>query len=119
MKKTPPKKSRGRENQRIPYSWILSPSYRDRNDLSKVGLGGVMTEKVADLSVDELKAIIHEIVENTLKGLLVDPDESMDLHPDFRDEVLSSIEEMKKGSTRKSFDEVADTFGFSNLNDDR
>ena len=42
------------------------------------------SEKVADLTVDEFRALVQEIVVHTLSEMLGDPDEGAELREDFR-----------------------------------
>ena len=49
------------------------------------------SEKVADLTVDEFKALVQEIVVHTLSEMLGDPDEGAELREDFAEELRSAV----------------------------
>ena len=49
------------------------------------------SEKVADLTVDEFKALVQEIVVHTLSEMLGDPDEGAELREDFAEELRSAL----------------------------
>ena len=47
--------------------------------------------KVADLTVDEFRALVQEIVVHTLSEMLGDPDEGAELREDFAEELRSAL----------------------------
>ena len=47
--------------------------------------------KVADLSVNEFKELVREVVLQTLSEMIVDPDEGMELRDDFAEELQHSL----------------------------
>lgn len=49
------------------------------------------SEKVADLTVDEFRALVQEIVVHTLSAMLGDPDEGAELREDFAEELRSAL----------------------------
>lgn len=49
------------------------------------------SEKVADLTVDEFRALVQEIVVHTLSEMLGDPDEGAELREDFAEELRSAL----------------------------
>ncbi len=51
--------------------------------------------KVADLTVDELKAVIRETVAQLLAELLSDPDEGLQLNESFTEELVAALKEPK------------------------
>ena len=53
--------------------------------------------RVSDLSIDELKNIIREIVEQTIADLIADPDEGLALRPDLQKDLQKSIESIRLG----------------------
>ncbi len=50
-------------------------------------------QTVKDLSIEELKAIIGEVVEDKLRKLLGDPDAGLALHPEIQDRLLKDLQE--------------------------
>ena len=50
-----------------------------------------MTARVSDLSVDELRVLIQEVVRQTLNDVFRDPDDSLELREDFRSEMQASF----------------------------
>ena len=56
--------------------------------------------KVADLTVDELKGLIKEVVTQALPEVLRDPDEGLELRPEAADQLRRSLAAMKAGNLR-------------------
>jgi len=54
--------------------------------------------KVADLTVDELKGLIKEVVTQALSEVLSDPDEGLELRPEAADQLRRSLTAMKAGT---------------------
>ncbi len=52
--------------------------------------------KISDLTVEELKSIIQEIVRETLLEIL-DPDQGLEVREDLLEELRESMERVKKG----------------------
>ena len=82
------------------------------NDSAKIG--GTMT-KVADLTVDELRELlqetIRELVEEVIEerlGTLVDPDEGLQLRPEFAESLEAYLASDRRGDDA---DEVFRSFG--------
>ena len=53
--------------------------------------------KVSDLSIDELKNIIREVVEQTITDLIVDPDEGLELRQEIQISLKESMESIRSG----------------------
>jgi hypothetical protein len=68
-------------------------------------------ERVGDLTVAELRELMHTVVEEVLEerlGMLTDPDEGLELRP----EVVQSLEAFLAGNQRgKKADEVFESLG--------
>jgi hypothetical protein len=62
--------------------------------------------KVADLTVDELKAIIRDIVDEALMDY--DPDYGLELRPDFEARLMASLASADEGAP---LDEVVKKLG--------
>ena len=52
---------------------------------------------VSDLTVDELKALVHETVEQALAELLADPDKGLALRDDIKFALQRSVREVSEG----------------------
>jgi hypothetical protein len=52
---------------------------------------------VADLSVDEFKSLIREVVEQTINDMIADPDEGLDLRDDVKHLLQTSISSYQSG----------------------
>ncbi len=50
-------------------------------------------QTVKDLSIEELKAIIGEVVEEKLRELLTDPDAGLALRPEVQTRLLKDLQE--------------------------
>ncbi len=50
-------------------------------------------QTVKDLSVEELKALIGEVVEGTLREILSDPDGGLALRPEIRERLLRDLQD--------------------------
>ena len=62
--------------------------------------------KVADLTVEELRALIKEAVQEELRWVLGDPDKGLELRPEFEARVQASLASME----RVPFEEVKKRF---------
>ena len=54
--------------------------------------------KVKDLSIDELKALIQEAVEEKFEELLGDPDYGLELKPEIKQQLERSLTAKAKGT---------------------
>lgn len=50
-------------------------------------------QTVKDLSIEELKVIIGDVVEEKLRELLIDPDAGLALRPEVQDRLLRDLQE--------------------------
>lgn len=66
---------------------------------------------VSDLTVDELKELIREVVTQTLSGVLSDPDEGLELRPEAGNQLRRSLAAMKAEKRGASLQEVAAKLG--------
>ena len=67
--------------------------------------------RVADLTVDELRGLIREVVVNTITELLSDPDEGLELREDIRASLKRSIAAVKAGAKTTRAEAVAAKLG--------
>lgn len=63
---------------------------------------GIGLMRVADLTVDELRALIREVVHEQLRDLLADPDKGLEL----TDEIRTRLQFSLTASDRIPFEEV-------------
>ncbi|GIV79850.1 hypothetical protein FKZ61_002905 [Litorilinea aerophila] len=73
-----------------------------------------MTEpKVAELTVQELKQLVREVVLQTLLEVMGDPDEGLELREDFAAELQRSLAEVEAGEETIPAQEVAKRLGLT------
>lgn len=68
-------------------------------------------QKIADLTTDELRAIIREAVIETLHDFTEDPDEGLELREDFALKLEASIKAVEDGQPTISAEEIARKHG--------
>lgn len=71
------------------------------------------TSTVAELTVDEFKELVHEVVIQSLTELLGDPDEGMVLREDLAEELRQSIKEVEAGGDTIALSDVLKNLGSS------
>ena len=67
--------------------------------------------RVSDLTVDELKMLVRETVEQTLAEFLVDPDKGLSLRQGIKSALEHSVKAVREGGTLYSASEVAKDLG--------
>ena len=77
---------------------------------SKVSVG---TTKVADLTIDEFRELVQEVVIQTLSEMMIDPDEGLELRDDFVEELKQSIADVKAGGKTVPAQKVAERLGLT------
>ena len=70
-----------------------------------------MSARVAELTVDELKQIIEETVEQKLTEMLGDPDEGLGLREEIEARLRHSLEAERRGTRGIPAQEVAAQLG--------
>jgi hypothetical protein len=65
-----------------------------------------MSTKVAELTVDELKYIIQEAMEQKLSEMLGDPDEGLELRPEIEQRLRRSLAYVAAGGKTLSLEEI-------------
>ena len=68
---------------------------------------------VADLTVEEFRELVREVVLQTLAELLRDPDQGLELREEFVAELQRSLEEVKAGEETIPAEEIATKLGLS------
>lgn len=69
--------------------------------------------KVADLTIDEFRKLVQEVVIQTLSEMVVDPDEGLELRDDFVEELKQSIADVKAGGKTVPAQKVAERLGLT------
>lgn len=69
--------------------------------------------KVADLTIDEFRELVQEVVIQTLSEMMSDPDEGLELRDDFVEELKQSIADMKAGGKTVPAQKVAEELGLT------
>jgi hypothetical protein len=67
--------------------------------------------KVSDLTIDELRAIIRETVQQTVAEMLADSDEGLVLRSGVQKSLRQSIQSVKEGATTYAAEDVAKKLG--------
>jgi len=65
--------------------------------------------KVADLTIDEFRELVQEVVIQTLSEMMSDPDEGLELRDDFVEELKQSIADVKAGGKTVPAQKVAES----------
>jgi len=71
----------------------------------------MLDTRVSDLTVAEFRALVREVVEETLVEILADPDEGLELAEDFKSELRSSLKSIKEGGVVYDAEDVARRLG--------
>jgi len=66
---------------------------------------------VKELSIEELKTLIGEVVEEKLREMLGDPDEGLSLRPDVRERLVKTLSQPKESRQAVPAPEVARRLG--------
>ena len=69
--------------------------------------------KIADLTVSQLKELIHDTIAESLVGLLTDLDQGPVLRGDVAEKLRQSIEEVEAGGKTTPLSELLRDFGLS------
>jgi hypothetical protein len=67
--------------------------------------------KVSDLTIDELRTIIRETVQQTVAEMFADPDEGLVLRSGVQKSLRQSIRSVKEGATTYAAEDVAKKLG--------
>jgi hypothetical protein len=68
---------------------------------------------VADLTVDQFKALVREVVIQTLSEMLGDPDEGLELRDDIKIRIQQSLAAVKAGGKIIPAEQVAAKLGMT------
>ncbi len=67
--------------------------------------------KVADLTIDEFRELVQEVVIQTLSEMMSDPDEGLELRDDFVEEMKQFLADVKAGGKTVPAQKVAERLG--------
>ncbi len=67
--------------------------------------------RVADLTIDEFKSVIRDVVLETIHDILSDPDEGLELCEDMEAYLTQSLAAMRAGEKTSSIQDVAMRLG--------
>jgi CRP-like cAMP-binding protein len=71
----------------------------------------MMRPSIADLTVDEFKSLVREIVTQTFLEIFSDPDEGLELCEEMRDRLQQSLAAVQTGGQTTSAQQVAARLG--------
>ena len=71
------------------------------------------TTKVADLTIDEFRELVQEVVIQTLSEIIVDPNEGLELRDDFAEELKQSLANVESGDKTVPAQKVAEKLGLT------
>ena len=75
----------------------------------------MLDARVADLTVVEFKALVREVVEETLADLLFDPGEGLELTSEIQGALKRSLKAVKEGGVVYDASDVASRLGLDNI----
>ena len=67
--------------------------------------------KVSDLTIDEFRELVQEVVIQTLSEMMIDPDEGLELRDDFVEEMKQSLANVEAGGKTVLMEKVAEKLG--------
>ena len=67
--------------------------------------------KVADLTINEFRELVQEVVIQTLSEMMGDPDEGLELRDDFVEELKQSLADVEAGGKTVPAQKVAERLG--------
>ena len=67
--------------------------------------------KISDLTVDEFRSLVRDIVRETLNEILTDPDEGLDLQDGLEEALRRSIKAVNEGAETYDADDAAKKLG--------
>ncbi len=71
----------------------------------------MLDTKISDLTVDEFRSLMREIVRQTLAEMLNDPDEGLVLQDELETALRRSIKAVNEGETTYGAEDVAQRLG--------
>lgn len=77
---------------------------------SNVSVGAT---KVADLTIDEFRELVQEVVIQTISEMMSDPDEGLEVRDDFVEELKQSLADIEAGGKTVPAQKVAERLGLT------
>ena len=71
-----------------------------------------MVTKVNELTIDQLKALINELIDEKLEQILNDPDEGLILQEEFGKKLKASLSAVHQGKRGVTLEKIANDLGF-------
>ena len=71
----------------------------------------MLTNRVSDLTIDEFRALIREIVQQTLVEMMSDPDDGLELQEGIEKSLRQSIKAIRDGGTTYEAEDAAKKLG--------
>jgi hypothetical protein len=71
----------------------------------------MLDTRVSDLTIAEFKALVREVVEETLVEILADPDEGLELTNDIKNLLRKSLKSIKENGAVYEAEDVARRLG--------
>ena len=71
----------------------------------------MLTNRVSDLTIDEFRALIREIVQQTLVEMMSDPDDGLELQEGIEKSLRQSIKAIRDGGTTYEVEDAAKKLG--------
>jgi hypothetical protein len=71
----------------------------------------MLTNRVSDMTVDELRSLIRDTVRQTLSEMMADPDEGLALHEGIEKALRQSIKTIRQGGHTYEAEDVAKKLG--------
>lgn len=72
-----------------------------------------MSRTVAEMTTDELRQMIGELIEGKLIEIFGDPDAGLELRDSVRERLLRQREEVSRGERGQSLDDVIESLGLA------
>ena len=72
-----------------------------------------MAKTVAQMTTDELRILLEELIERKLMEMLRDPDAGLELRPEFEQRLRKLDQRVRTGDRGRDFDEVMGELGFT------
>ncbi len=73
----------------------------------------IETSKVADLTIDDFRELVQEVVLETLSEIIGDPDEGLELRDDFAEKLRQSLANAEAGGKTVPARKVAEGLGLN------
>lgn len=72
-----------------------------------------MPKTVAQMTTEEFRALLEELIERKLRELLADPDAGLEVRPEFEQRLRELDKRVQEGDRGRDLDEVMDELALS------